>query len=177
MPVIVPSYAVKWIRAASIGAQLPYDVVACQVNAESGFQAGAVSPAGAEGPYQFLPSTFYSVWHGSPFSWQDSTIAYGIYMSQLLREFHGNVRDALAAYNAGPGNIGAGMGYADGILSCAGSGNIFSGGGAGQPIGQAFPAEPNVQPDDWSWYIVQSSRHVKSLSDSARIWAPYIARL
>lgn len=176
MPVIVPASVVKWIRAASIGAQLPYDVVACQVNAESGFNAGAVSSAGAEGPYQFLPSTFYSVWHGSPFSWQDSTIAYGIYMSQLLREFHGNVRDALAAYNAGPGNIGAGFGYADGILGCANVGVITSQGGTAGGGISTLPAQPNVQADDWSWYIVQSSRHVKSIADSARIWAPYIAR-
>lgn len=177
MPVIVPSFAVRWITAAAVGSGLPYNVVACQVNAESGFRADAVSSAGAEGPYQFLPSTFYSVWHGSPFSWQDSTVAYGIYMSQLLRQFNGNVRNALAAYNAGPGNIAAGFGYADGILGCANVGVISSSGGTGGNISQLFPAAPNVQADDWSWYIVQSSRHVKGLADSAKIWAPYIARL
>lgn len=177
MPVIVPSFAVKWITAASVGSGLPYQVVACQVNAESGFNAGAVSSAGAEGPYQFLPSTFYSVWHGSPFSWQDSTIAYGIYMSQLLRQFHGNVRNALGAYNAGPGNYQAGWGYADGILGCASIGSITSNGGTGQNLSQSFPATPNIQPDDWSWYIVQSSKHVRSLADSAHTWALFIGRL
>lgn len=177
MPVIVPSFAVKWITAAAVGSGLPYNVVACQVNDESGFNAGAVSSAGAEGPYQFLPSTFYGVWHGSPFSWQDSTIAYGIYMSQLLRQFHGNVRDALAAYNAGPGNIAAGFGYADSILGCANASGITSSGGTGVPPGFLVPDQPNVQPDDWSWYIVQSSKHVKALADSARFWAIYIGRL
>jgi Transglycosylase SLT domain len=177
LPVIVPSFAVKWIQAASVGSGLPYNIVACQVNAESGFNARAVSSAGAEGPYQFLPSTFYSVWHGSPFSWQDSTIAYGIFMSRLLRQFHGNVRDALAAYNAGPGNIGAGLGYADGILACAGSGNISVGAGVGSPIG-AFPSEvANVQPDDWSWYIYRTAKHIEDLSVTAYSWAPSIGRL
>lgn len=176
MPVIVPSFAVKWITAASVGSGLSYNIVACQVNAESGFNANAVSSAGAEGPYQFLPSTFYSVWHGSPFSWQDSTVAYGIYMSGLLREFHGNVRNALAAYNAGPGNIAAGFGYADGIIACAGGAGQVSSPGSAASGALVYPATPNVQPDDWSWWIVQSSRHVKALADSARIWAPYIAR-
>lgn len=177
MPVVVPSFAVKWITAAAVGSGLPYNVVACQVNAESGFQANVTSSAGAEGPYQFLPSTFYNVWHGSPFSWQDSTIAYGIYMSQLLRQFGGNVRNALAAYNAGPGNYQAGLGYADGILACSGSGIVTSGGGVGANIGAILPQEPNVQPDDWSWYIAQSSKHVRELADSAHTWALYIGRL
>jgi hypothetical protein len=41
-------------------------------------------------------------------------------MNQLLAEEHGDVRNALAAYNAGPGNLSAGYGYADSILSLAG---------------------------------------------------------
>jgi hypothetical protein len=40
-------------------------------------------------------------------------------MQQLLHSQGGSVRKALAAYNAGPGNIGAGYGYADGILAAA----------------------------------------------------------
>lgn len=177
MPVNVPSDVVKWITAASVGSGLPYNVVACQVNEESGFNAGAVSPAGAEGPYQFLPSTFYSVWHGSPFSWADSTVAYGIYMSQLLHQFNGNVRDALAAYNAGPGNIGAGMGYADTILSCAGGGIITMPNPATLGQGFAAPGAPNAQPDDWSYYITRTYQHLEELSQTAYYWAYYIGRL
>lgn len=177
MTVNVPSYAVKWIKAASIGSGLPYNLVACQVNAESGFQQYVTSSAGAEGPYQFLPSTFFSVWHGSPFSWQDSTIAYGIYMSQLLRQFHGNVRDALAAYNAGPANIAAGFGYADGIILCSGSA-VVTGGIPGLTSGYVAPAPaPSVQPDDWSWWINQSARWINELGGTCRSYAHAIGRL
>lgn len=173
----VPSYAAGYIRAAAAGTGLPYAVVACQVNEESGFNAAAVSPAGAEGPYQFLPSTFAAYASGSPFSWRDSTIAYIAFMSALLRTFHGNVRDALAAYNAGPGNIGAGLGYADIILSCAGTGNITT-----SPSGVSFggpniPAPTNVQADDWSWYIYRTAQHIEDLSRTAQFWALNIGRL
>jgi Transglycosylase SLT domain len=173
----VPSFAVHWIQEAAHGTGLPYAVVACQVNAESGFNAGAVSPAGAEGPYQFLPSTFQSVANGSPFNWSDSTIAYIVYMNELLHQFHGDVRIALAAYNAGPGNYGAGLGYADGILSCAGSGDISTGPSGFGPAVQTTPPIPNVQPDDWSWYILRTARHMEDLSGSAQYWANYIGRL
>lgn len=173
----VPSFAVPYIRAAAAGTNLPFAVVACQVNEESGFTAGAVSPAGAEGPYQFLPSTFYSVASGSPFSWRDSTDAYITYMNELLRQFGGNVRDALAAYNAGPGNIGAGMGYADTILSCAGSGNISVGPSGVAILPSPGLSVPDVTADDWSWWVQQAGEHLNDIAVSAMYWSTYIPRL
>ena len=57
----------------------------------------------------------------APFSmannWSASTSAYINFMKQLLQWSGGNVRQALAAYNAGQGNWQAGLGYADQILS------------------------------------------------------------
>lgn len=175
--VAVPSDVVKWIKAASVGSGLPFNVVACQVNEESGFRQYVTSSAGAEGPYQFLPSTFYSVWHGSPFNWADATTAYGIYMSELLRQFGGNVRNALAAYNAGPANIGAGMGYADTILSCAGVAAVIVGPASQLESKLALPAAPNVQSDDWSWWVNQAARHLNELGGTCRSYAHAIGRL
>lgn len=153
----VPSYAVSYMKAASAGTGLSFNLVSCQCNAESGFQADVTSPAGAEGPWQFLPSTFYSVATGSPFSWHDSTIAYIVYMGDLLRQFGYNVRDALAAYNAGPGNIGAGFGYADGIILCAGNAVVIAAvGGATGPGGIGAPTGRGSS-DDWSGTIHQTA--------------------
>lgn len=177
MAVNVPGPYVLLVKLMSGATGIPYQVVACQANAESGFQANVVSSAGAEGWLQFLPSTFYSVWHGSPFNITDAANAYVVYMRALLREFGGNVRNALAAYNAGPGNIAAGFGYADGILRCAGSSGVVN---AAPPSGQQpsdLPPGPDVQADDWSWYIGQSSRWVNDMANSLHSYALLIGRL
>jgi soluble lytic murein transglycosylase-like protein len=101
---------------------LPLSVVTAQVQVESGGQSGAISPAGAEGPYQFMPSTWATLGFpaGQEFNWATSTHAYISFMRLLLAWSGGNVRQALAAYNAGQGRWQAGLGYADQILSMAG---------------------------------------------------------
>lgn len=103
---------------------LPPSVVAAQVNAESGGNPNAVSPAGAEGEFQFLPGTYTGLGFpaGTEFDPAEEVRAYEKYMTQLLQWAKGDVRKALAAYNAGQGNWQAGTGYADGILSAAKAG-------------------------------------------------------
>lgn len=177
MTVNVPAGYIKLVKLMSGATGIPYQVIACQANLESGFNDNAVSSAGAEGWLQFLPSTFYSVWHGSPFNRTDEANAYIVYMRALLREFHGNLRNALAAYNAGPGNITAGLGYADEILRCAGSPNVANVSPSGGQLPFDLPPGPQVQADDWSWYISQSAKHVSELSNTAQFWAYAIGRL
>lgn len=143
----IPSNIVQWIKQAAAGTGLPEPVVAAQNYVESGYGSNmGPSSAGALGPWQFEPGT-WSSYSSMPFSdatnWADSTAAYTKFMSQLLKQENGNVRDALAAYNAGPGNIGAGYGYADQILSLAsesqnlqiGSPNDSAGGSSTASIG------------------------------------------
>lgn len=119
----VPQGIVKYIQQAAQGTKLPESVVAAQNYTESGYGSNlGPSSAGAEGPWQFLPSTYTGLGFSQSTinDWSDSTSAYVKYMNQLLKEEGGNVRDALAAYNAGPANKSAGYGYADSILSLAG---------------------------------------------------------
>lgn len=100
---------------------IPCAVVRAQIQDESNGQLNAVSPTGAQGPAQFEPGTWSGLGcAGSPFNANDAMKCYAKFMYQLVKQYHGNVRDALAAYNAGPGNIGAGYGYADNILRAAG---------------------------------------------------------
>lgn len=124
--VTVPSQYQQYINQAAQSTGLPVSVVAAQANQESGFNPNAVSSAGAEGFWQFLPSTYNSVASqaGIPpnteFNVADETIAYTTYMNQLLQAEGGDVFKALEAYNAGPGNLAAGSGYATNILLNAG---------------------------------------------------------
>lgn len=123
MPSYVPKGYRSWVQTAAQDTGIPVPIVAAQINDESGFNANAQSSAGAEGPAQFLPGTFktYGPKGGSPFNPSDALVAYTNYMNFLLKGQNGNIRNALAAYNAGPGNLQAGYGYADAILAAAGA--------------------------------------------------------
>lgn len=131
MAVQVPAQFQPLVNQAARGTGLPAAVVAAQANEESGFNPNATSPTGAQGWLQFEPSTWKAQGvPGSPYNPQAATQGYIKLMGSLLRQFGGNVRNALAAYNAGPGNLAAGYGYADTILRNAGAGATTIGGGA-----------------------------------------------
>jgi LysM repeat protein len=122
----VPRVAAYYIQEAAKATGLPVSVVAAQNYVESSYGENmGPSNAGAMGPWQFEPYTWPS-YSSAPFSeatsWPPSTQAYTAMMKQLLQWSGGNVRQALAAYNAGQGNWQAGLGYADQILSMAGRG-------------------------------------------------------
>ena len=129
VPAYVPPTYRPWVASAAAGTGLPTTVVAAQIDDESGFNPNVTSGAGAEGIAQFLPSTFRSYSSGSPFNTNNALTAYTKYMSTLLAQYHGNIRNALAAYNAGPGNLAAGYGYADAILGRAGMGSTATASG------------------------------------------------
>lgn len=136
----VPGYVPAQYRAdvARAAAQtgLPASVVAAQINDESGFNPRAVSSTGAQGIAQFEPGTWATWGHGSPFTPSDAFAAYARFMSALLKQEHGSVRNALAAYNAGAQDIPAGLGYADTILANAHTGQgLRAGSGTGAPSG------------------------------------------
>lgn len=79
-----------------------------QLQAESGGDNYAVSSAGAQGAYQFMPKTWETYKprpDASPNNRADAQQAYHHYMSDLMTEFGGNQRQATAAYNAGSGRI------------------------------------------------------------------------
>jgi len=124
--VTVPSEYQPYISEAATATGLPVNVVAAQASEESGFNPNAVSPTGAEGFWQFEPATYaaYAAAAGVPsnseFDVGSETKVYDIFMSTLLQQEGGNVFEALEAYNAGPGNLQAGAGYANTILANAG---------------------------------------------------------
>lgn len=80
-------------------------LVTAMVEVESGFQVKAVSPKGAQGLMQIMPGTAQDLKLKDSFDAQKNIEAGSRYLRQLLDRFGGNVRLALAAYNAGPGTV------------------------------------------------------------------------
>jgi soluble lytic murein transglycosylase-like protein len=72
---------------------------------ESSFHQFAVSSAGAQGYAQLMPGTSRAEGVCSPFDRTQNVLGGAGYLRELLDRFHGNVRLAIAAYNAGPGAV------------------------------------------------------------------------
>jgi hypothetical protein len=79
-------------------------LLAAQLYKESNFNPFARSRAGAQGIAQFMPGTARAFGLTDPFDAQAAINAQAHLMRDLLRQF-GDVRLALAAYNAGPGAV------------------------------------------------------------------------
>lgn len=85
-------------------------LVASIIDAESGGDPSAVSRVGAQGLMQLMPGTasMYGVANAfDPYANVDGGTRY---LRDLLRRYRGNVRLAVAAYNAGPGAVDAAHG-------------------------------------------------------------------
>ncbi len=106
VPSFVPARFASMIRGSASRWSVSAALLAAQIKAESGFDPSAVSPAGARGIAQFMPSTARAYGLRNPFDPAASIDAQARMMRDLLRRF-GSVPLALAAYNAGPGAVGA----------------------------------------------------------------------
>jgi len=146
MPSYVPAAYRSWVQSAAQGTGIPVPIVAAQINMESGFDPNAVSPTGAQGIAQFEPGTWASnaAKGSSPFDPNAALPAYEKLMGSLVTQYNGNIRNALAAYNAGPGNLAAGYGYADSILAAAGAPRTASAGGASTYGGTRPGGQPST---------------------------------
>jgi hypothetical protein len=106
----LPSFVPPRFRSAVLRSAARWNVsaglLAAQLLAESNFNPSAVSPAGARGIAQFMPGTARSYGLRNPFDAPAAIDAQAHLMADLLNRFR-SVPLALAAYNAGPGAVGA----------------------------------------------------------------------
>ena len=84
---------------------VPLNLLKAMGKAESGFDANAVSPAGAQGVMQLMPATARSLGVDDPFDARSNIMGGAKYISQKLKQYNGDIDLALAAYNAGSGNV------------------------------------------------------------------------
>ncbi|HSO17890.1 MAG TPA: lytic transglycosylase domain-containing protein [Desulfosarcina sp.] len=95
----------RGIRQAARKYGLPEKLIESVIRAESDFQADAVSPAGARGLMQLMPATARELGVTDPFDVQQNIDGGAKYLRRMLDRFDGDLKLALAAYNAGPGTV------------------------------------------------------------------------
>ncbi len=142
------------VQEAALSRGLDPNLVDLMIRMESGYNPRAVSPRGARGIMQLLPSTASAYGVTDLFDARENIRAGISYFRDLLGRFGSNLRLALAAYNAGPEAVEKHGGvppydetrdYVDSILSAYNGGSVKLAGGFGRPPVPARPVEMVTQ--------------------------------
>jgi hypothetical protein len=93
------------VNSASGRYRLDPDLVNSVIKAESGFNAHAVSPKGAQGLMQLMPRTASTLGVPNAFDPEANVEGGTKYLRELLERYNFDLVKALAAYNAGPHRV------------------------------------------------------------------------
>lgn len=100
-----PSSLEKYFQEAADTYGVPIALIKAVAKAESNFNTQAVSSAGAQGVMQLMPGTAQGLGVEDPFDARENIMGGTKLLARNLTKYNGSVKLALAAYNAGPGNV------------------------------------------------------------------------
>ena len=92
-------------QKASAQYDVPANLLKAVAKAESSFNPKAVSGSGAAGVMQLMPKTAEYLGVKDIFDAEQNIMGGAKYLSELIKKYDGNTALALAAYNAGSGNV------------------------------------------------------------------------
>lgn len=95
----------NYFQQASETYGVDVNLLKCIAYAESNFNPNSTSGSGAMGVMQLMPKTAEGLGVRDAYDPQQNILGGAKYISIQLERFDGNVELALAAYNAGPGNV------------------------------------------------------------------------
>ncbi|MCB0701852.1 MAG: transglycosylase SLT domain-containing protein [Ignavibacteriae bacterium] len=84
---------------------IPENLIKSVIAAESAGNHKAVSSAGAKGLMQLMDGTAEDLGVNNSFNPEENILGGTNYLNKMLNKFDGSLELALAAYNAGPGNV------------------------------------------------------------------------
>ncbi|TEU30418.1 lytic transglycosylase domain-containing protein [Alkanindiges illinoisensis] len=108
---VLPSYSKNKnlydgiIAQAASTHQVDSGLIKAVMHTESGFNPNARSPVGAQGLMQLMPATARRFAVSNAYDPAQNVLGAAQYLSFLLKRFNYNTELALAAYNAGEGNV------------------------------------------------------------------------
>jgi len=95
----------RWVNSASDQHSVDPDLIRSVIKAESGFNPRAVSPKGAQGLMQLMPTTAGQLGVKDAFAPGENIEGGTRYLRDLLVLYNNDMAKALAAYNAGPQRV------------------------------------------------------------------------
>ena len=95
----------KCVKKAAQKYKLPANLIKGVIKAESNFEVNAISSAGAKGLMQLMPFAAEELGINNPFDLDQNIDGGSRYLRKMIDRFGGDIKLALAAYNAGPRTV------------------------------------------------------------------------